>query len=146
MPRQSRDEEEDRPKRLKVPKLTVGDINHDIAVQAAHYGAWADEVARLETLVDNREERLEELCSGLREELRDTLMLTRGRSLVTERAVTDMLLQNPAVLKQRKSLRSLRAKYKAAKAILNALDVKTKMLMSLAGLRRSEMQALNGSE
>lgn len=146
MPKKRRDEEADVQPSLRMPKFSISDVNTDLATHSTYFNMWASEVARLETLIDNREERLEEMCSGLREDLRDTIILTRGKSMVTERAVTDMLLQNPAVLKQRKSLRSLRAKYRAAKSVLNALEVKTKMLMSLAGLKRSEMQTLHGSE
>jgi len=121
-------------------------IHKEMRQHAATFAVWASWVAYLQSKLEQREEELEFICARLRKDARASLIALLGKSGITERAVGDEILAYPEVKRKVAQVRRYKFRVKEAKAVLAGLEVKTSMLQVYVGLRRSEIQSMNGAE
>lgn len=105
---------------------------------AQEFYEWSAYVVRLEAWVEAYANGAENTLGPLREAIRDELILSRGKTSLTEKAVSDSLRTRPTARAVMTELLLRKKKLKLAKAVLAALDKKTEMIKSIAfALNRS---------
>ncbi len=124
--------------KLAIPDFRVRNVEDELLKHAQSYAEWAQELVRLENLAARQEEQIENYTAPLRDDIRDDLRMTRGKSGVTEKMVEDRVTLNREVRERRSRLRKTNNKLRLAKAILKSLEAKLSAMQSYARLRRGE--------
>lgn len=124
--------------RLSLPDFRIRNVELDLLKHSSDYSSWALEVVRLENQLELRESRLEAVVAPLRDDIRDALRLTHGRSGVTEKMVEDRVTLSPEVRRHRERIRKTNAQLRLAKAVLKSLEAKLSSMQSFARLKRDE--------
>lgn len=130
-----------------LPEFDIGkDVLRELARHSAVYANWALWLVDLQAKKAKLQARLDIMEASAREEAREGLRAVLGKTSVTETAVKDVVMKDGRIRSLYVKIDIIEKDERLARAVINSLDVKTKMLQSLAGLKRSEIETLSNDE
>jgi alkanesulfonate monooxygenase SsuD/methylene tetrahydromethanopterin reductase-like flavin-dependent oxidoreductase (luciferase family) len=130
-----------------LPEFGIGpDIMKEMAKHSAIYASWALWLTSLQESKSKIQARLDVQEAAARESARESLRAILGKAAITETAVKDAVMKDRRIRSLYLRIENIEQDERLARAVINSLDVKTKMLQSIAGLKRSEIETLSTSE